>query len=332
MVASGKYRYSDFLVLARNLGSYHNILQPVFDNLEIPYFEDIQRAMSDHALVDLLSSLFDIYKPNRKRNYRYDDVMRFLKSELVLPEVNGQPMDIDEYRDAVSLTENLVLKNGYEDYRWLQAEDWQYKWINDDDVQQVLSDKDLEITRKINLIRNLIKDTLPPFFKKLYNAQTNQEAATILFNFLVSSGVVDRLQQWRDAALDEGDVNTSDEIDQVYRTLCSLLDEYVSILGDKKFDSEEFWNLIYSGFEGSEYSMVPSTLDQVTVSESGMVQSSNRKVTFIMGATDDNMPAVSDSDNLFGDDDVNQLQNILPDEKFISDPAEMQMAFEPFLN
>ncbi|GAY72561.1 PD-(D/E)XK nuclease family protein [Lentilactobacillus kosonis] len=332
MVANGDYRYSDFLVLTRNLSSYHNILQPVFDNLEIPYFEDIQRAMSDHSLVELLSSLFDIYKPGRKRNYRYDDIMRFLKSELILPEVDGHPMDIDEYRDAVALTENLVLKNGYEDYRWLQPEDWQYKWVNDDDVHQVLSDKDLEITKKINLIRHLIKDMLPPFFKNLYRSKTNREAATVLFNFLVSSGVVARLQQWRDSALDDGNVNTSDQIDQVYRTMCSLLDECVSILGDNQFDSEEFWNLIYSGFEGSEYSMVPSTLDQVTVSESGMVQSATRKVTFIMGATDDNMPAVSDSENLFGDDDVNQLQNVLPEDRFISDPAEMQMAFEPFLN
>ena len=332
MVASGQYRYSDFLVVTRNLSNYHNILQPIFDGAEIPYFEDIQRAMSDHPLVELLASLFDIYQPGRKRNYRYDDVMRLLKSELVLPQVDGQPMDIDDYRDAVSLTENLVLKNGYEDYRWLQPEDWQYKWIADEDVHQVLSDKDQEIARKINVIRHLIKDTLPPFFDRLYRAKTNQEAATILFNFLSSCGAISELQHWRDQALNDGDVSRSDQIDQVYRTFCSLLDECVSILGDSEFVPDEFWNLMYSGFSGSEYSMVPSTLDQVVVSESGMVQSANRKVTFIMGATDDNMPAVSTNANLFGDADVSHLQAVLPDDKFVSDSAELQMAFEPFLN
>lgn len=108
------------MILTRHLDAYQNILDPVLTTQQIPYFKDIQKSMADHPLVELLSSLFDIYDPNRARNYRYDDVMRFLKSELVLPMIDGKPMSIDAYRQALALTDNLVLKNAYADSRWTQ--------------------------------------------------------------------------------------------------------------------------------------------------------------------------------------------------------------------
>lgn len=332
MVADGQYRYSDILILTRHLDAYDNILDPVFSMHQIPYFKDNQKSMVDHPLVELLASLFDIYDPSRNRNYQYDDMMRFLKSELVLPQVDGQPMAIEDYRRAVALTENLVLKNNYQGSRWTQDEDWQYVWVADDDEGTVLSDPDREITRQINLIRHMVKDTLPKFYRRLAKAKTNQDAAAILYRFLEDAGVVNQLQHWRDTAIDQNHLNRANEVEQAWRMFCGLLDECVAILGDKPFVAHDFWALIYAGFEGANYSQIPSTLDQVTVSESGMVQMSNRKVTFIIGANDDNMPARAVNENLFGDDDVAQLQQNLTDDQYLSDSADDQMAFEPYLN
>ncbi|PAK59555.1 ATP-dependent helicase [Lentilactobacillus kefiri] len=335
MVASGKYRYSDFLILTRHLDAYQNILDPVLTTQQIPYFKDIQKSMADHPLVELLSSLFDIYDPNRARNYRYDDVMRFLKSELVLPMIDGKPMSIDAYRQALALTDNLVLKNAYADSRWTQKEDWQYVWLPDNDEGQTatkITDQDRDISRQINIIRHLVRDLLPKFYKKFYKAKTNREASGILYQFLADAGVIDRLKSWRDDATDAGDMNRSTQVEQVWRTFCSLLDECVQILGDKPFVPEDFWSLIYAGFQGADYSQIPSTLDQVSISESGMVQMADHKVTFMIGSNDDNMPDRLVNHNLFGDDDINQLQSNLGDDQYLNDPADVQMAFEPYLN
>lgn len=332
MVASGQYRYSDFLILTRHLDAYNNILEPVFSLQAIPYFKDIQKSMVDHPLVELLGSLFDIDDPARHRNYQYDDVMRFLKSELVIPQVDGHPMAIAGYREAVSRTENLVLKNNYQGSRWTQDEDWQYVWVADDDEGTVITDRDKEITQQINVIRHLVKDTLPKFYRQLAKARTNRDAASILYRFLTEAGVVDQLQAWRDAAVDDNHINRSNQIEQVWRMFCSLLDESVAIIGDKPFVAADFWALIYAGFEGADYSQIPSTLDQVTVSESGMVQMNNHKVTFIIGANDDNMPARTVNESLFGDDDVAQLQQNLSDNQYLNDSSDAQMAFEPYLN
>lgn len=69
-----------------------------------------------------------------------------------------------------------------------------------------------------------------------------------------------------------------------------MLDEYVAILGDREFTLDNFISLLSAGFEGASYSLIPSTLDQVMVSETGMTQMNDRKYTFIIGATDTAMP------------------------------------------
>ncbi|WP_283679971.1 PD-(D/E)XK nuclease family protein [Lentilactobacillus sp. Marseille-Q4993] len=332
LVATKGYRYSDFLIVTRKLAAYQNVLQPVFENAEIPYFEDIQKSMADHPLVELLDALFSMVDPNRRRNYMYDDVMRFLKSELVLPKTDDGYLEIDEFRQDLALAENLVLKNGFEDQKWLQSDDWQYVWVQDGDEEVLKTERNERLSARVNVVRHLIKDNLPRFYKRLFKASTNTEAATIIYNFLTDMGVFDQLVAWRDRANNAGDINRADQIEQVHKTFVNLLDEMVSILGDRQFVADDFWNLLYSGFVGATYSLVPTTLDQVSVSESGMVQMNNRKITFIIGATDDNMPMVSVNESLFGDDDVNQLETVLPDEKYLNDPSDAQIAFEPYLN
>ena len=95
-----------------------------------------------------------------------------------------------------------------------------------------------------------------------------------------------------------------------------MLDEYVEILGDREFDLDEFLALLQAGFEGAAFAQIPSTLDQVILSESGMVQMNNRKVTFMIGSTDDVMPDTTVSNRLLSDQDREKMT--LPDDKYLS--------------
>ena len=96
-------------------------------------------------------------------------------------------------------------------------------------------------------------------------------------NFLVAAGVVEQLDAWRKQALKVGAVDASTREEQVWGTFCDLLDEYVEILGEQPFEPQDFLDLLQAGFEGATYSQVPTTLDQVVISESGMVQPNDKK-------------------------------------------------------
>ncbi len=324
------YHYRDFLIMTRHLANYQTMLAPTLQQLEIPYFVDLQRSMADHPLVELIGALFDL----QKSHYGYRDVMRILKTELILPQVDGQPMAREAYRQAVDLTENFILKSGYSGHRWTQREDWQYFQLNEGDTG-VETDKNLAISKQINLIHHFVAATFPPFFKAIATAKNGREAATVLVNFLEQAGVTTQLLAWRDQALDRGDVATAAEPEQTWQTFCGMLDEYVVILGDESFVNEDFIALLKAGFEGASYSQIPSTLDQVLVSESGMVQSQDRKVVFMIGATDLVMPDRIVANNLLSDADKTALEPALTElgeGHFLNDSAVVQLADESCLN
>ncbi|WP_318765577.1 PD-(D/E)XK nuclease family protein [Lactiplantibacillus carotarum] len=324
------YHYRDFLIMTRHLDHYQTMLAPTLHQLEIPYFVDLERSMADHPLVELIGALFDL----DANHYQYRDVMRLLKTELMLPLIDGVPMARRAYRQAVDLTENFILKSGYTGSRWTQAADWQYFQLTEGDAG-VETDKNAAVSRQVNLIHHFVADTFPPFFKQLKAATDGRQAATILVNFLTTTGVTHQLLAWRDQALDRQDVATAAEPEQTWQTFCEMLDEYVTILGADPFDGEHFMALLQAGFEGASYSQIPSTLDQVLISESGMVQSQDRKVVFMIGATDLVMPDRIMTNNLLSDADKQHLQpelKAIGDDHFLNDSAVVQLGDESCLN
>ncbi|MDC7953662.1 PD-(D/E)XK nuclease family protein [Liquorilactobacillus mali] len=325
-VVNEGYRYSDFIILTRHLDLYRNVITPVFTQYHLPFFIDLQKKMTDHPFVEFIMALFAV----KKHYYRYDDLMRLLKTELLLPKVDGRSITSKEYREYLDLTENLVLKFGFEGKSWLREDDWiYYRFFEGDTGTQ--TDKEVEISRKVNVIRHLIKTTLPPFFEKIKKAENGREAAQILCSFLTKAGIPDELINWRDRALEQGKIEEAAKPEETWTTFCNLLDEYVELLGEHKFDEDQFVEILQTGFEGAEYSQVPSTLDQIIVSESGMVQMNDRKITFLIGATDAVMPDKINGHSIISDEDRSYLNPALNAEQYLNDDTLNQLAAEPFL-
>lgn len=326
LVAEKGYRYRDFLILTRHLDQYETILAPIMNAQEIPYFSDVQQSMADHPLVELIDAIFEI----KRKHFQYADIMRLLKTELLLPKIgDGQYMAIDAFRDALFKTENWVLKMGYQGSRWLQKEDWPYARLQSDDLGTATS-ADQATSDQINGIRRFIRDTLVPFYQKLDHVKNGREAATLLVNFMTENGVVDQLMAWRDHAIEAGDLVSAGQPEQVWQTFCDLLDEYVTILGDRLFQSQDFLSLLQAGFEGANYSQIPSTLDQVMISESGIIQMNNRKITFMIGSTDKTMPDTTLPTHLLNDQDRQKLT--LPEGEYLNDDGIMTLQGEPYIN
>lgn len=330
LVASGQYHYRDFLVITRHLANYQTMLAPIFQTQQVPYFVDLQRSMADHPLVELIGALFEL----DAKHYQYRDVMRVLKTELLIPIVDGRPMSRQAYRQAVDLTENFILKSGYAGQRWLDKADWQYFQFTSGDAG-VETAENAAITAQINLIHHFVAQIFPPFFKQMTAAKDGRTAATILFDFLTKNGVDQQLLTWRDQALDQQDVAAAAEPEQTWQAFCNMLDEYVTLLGNASFELTDFLALLQAGFEGASYSQIPSTLDQVLISESGMVQSQQRKVVFMIGATDLVMPDRIMTNDLLSDVDKEALQasiDQLPGDHYLSDSAVIQLGDERCLN
>ena len=215
LVATGNYRYKDILVLTRNMDDYLAIIEPLFSSHAIELFVDSAELMNQHPLIEVIDSLVSIYK----RNWRYADVMRLLRTELVIPKSEGEEALSKEraqrvsqhvqrarqFRERVDVTENVLLSYGYEGYQWTKSDPWHYTRYFYEDAE-FQSDNDQRIEQIANSIKTDLTGLLIPFFNRLEKAQTSKDAAKELYVFMETIGVKDQIGFWRDQAIEDNDL------------------------------------------------------------------------------------------------------------------------------
>lgn len=345
LVFTGNYKYHDFLILTPQQDKYQNLLENVMDEYDIPIFTDLNKTMLNHPLVEFVLALFSV----QQQNYSYRSVMRLLKTEIFVPKIDEPNWTLGTFRNTLDLLENCILQNGYfYESSWKDPGDWVVETCgmkpNESPEEHQKRQANLPNNRFVNKVRREVYRQLSSFFKKINKVKTGREFAVELINFLEKIGVPQTLQGWQVSAAKDlendptrlsGSVSNVSRHEEVWNTLCSLLDEYVTALGAEPLDLEEFIALIQNGFDNAKYSQVPSTLDQVIFSESGVVQMQNRRVLFFVGVTDAVMPRTFENNALLSDidrDEIEQLTGEGSDEKYLTETAEIRMAEEPFAN
>lgn len=339
MVASGDYRYRDFLVMTRHLDGYETMLKPVFDANEVPIFNDNDRSMANHPLVTFIEALFKI----ADRHFRLPDVLQLLKTGLLIPlttdEKGTKTYPVEAFRKAIFTTENWCLKYGKTGHAWIDQKVWEVDEQIDPEVLamnpqlQKYQERIAEQNQQLNWVKQVVRDQVGPVIKHLQNTTDGKTAAQALYQGLVQLGVNDQMQRWAKEATHRGQMDLGQQPQQVWNTLCSLLDEYVAVLGQGgDFNLDDFAEIIQVGFQTATYSQIPSTMDQVLVSETGIVQTDQRKVVFMIGATDDVMPEVKVSEGLLSDPDKQLLNAGLADDQFLPISGMQRVDNEPMVN
>lgn len=295
LVASGHYRYKDILVLMRQVEEYETIIKPLFKESDIPVFLDNAEAMVHHPLVEFLSALYAI----QKRNWQYVDMMRLLRTELW--HVGS--------RESIDLLENELLANGYQFLRTWQHED---VWENEG-------------------IRRRIVSGLTASFEMLNQAQTMRDGVEALYRIMEQLGIGTQLLQWRDTLLEMGDLERAKQHEQAWQTFINLLDEMVLVLDDMPFDRDDFYTILLNGFEQAEYSLVPPSLDQVTVASLDGKRESPNKVVFVIGARATQFPKTYEHTGILSYVEQETLQSVLENGKSLPLNSTQRTIVEPFV-
>lgn len=101
--------------------------------------------------------------------------------------------------------------------------------------------------------------------------------------------------------------------EQIWALLNKLLKDYVLIA--EEFNTENFFDILISGFSEANFSQIPSVLDAVTVSEIGMVQNNSFKQVFIIGAVNNSLPKIQNKPGFLNIENINELNNSIADEQ-----------------
>ncbi|GEO57096.1 PD-(D/E)XK nuclease family protein [Companilactobacillus bobalius] len=321
LVATQDYRYKDFLIVARDLSEYGSFIESFMENNQVPYFIDLQKKMANHPFKRLIDLLFAIVN----RGLQVDDVISLLRTELLIPE--GFRDNLQLFRQAVDLTENYALTNGITKRGWMGK-----SFKPDVKLDPVVDKIKISEYQLINQIKEFVKNVYNQLEKFLKKEHSSIDSVSFLYNFLEQNHVFDTLLLWQQQATEQKNLTLANQPEQIVSLFNQILDEYVSVFGEREFDSKDFIEILDAAFENATYSQIPSTLDAVSISEIGMIQPNNRKITFILGSTTNNMPGTTVSNDIVTDDERLFLNGELTDGKYLNEPDEVMNNSEPFLH
>ncbi|CAH1850752.1 PD-(D/E)XK nuclease family protein [Convivina praedatoris] len=317
----------DILIVARDLGPYTNHIPAVMQAFELPYFLDNDVKMLNHPLVELITNLL---RPQSQRFY-YQNLLALLKTGFLRPIQNGHLLDDQQYFEIVAFLDNYVTAHQPSAKIW-HAYDRPFVLFESQDDQ--LSPVDQKINQRMNILRRFIGDALDKFEQGLDQAQTLQEAATFLVNWLYDQQVDQAILQVRDQLVDQGELLKGQQVEEVWAMFTQTLDQMVQVAGQQPYELDDFREALLAGFSGARFAGIPNQLDQLTISEAGIVQNQQYQELYFIGGSRQNLPAQVKNQALINDAERLLVQPVLSQQeqpRYLQDTAQQQMASENLL-
>ncbi|MCT4796133.1 helicase-exonuclease AddAB subunit AddB [Exiguobacterium alkaliphilum] len=289
LVREDGYRYRDIAFVSRSLEAYGDLASQALQKAALPFFLDERQPMLDHPVVELLKATVDI----ALRGYREEPVFRALKTELVL-------LDAEHRRTSVDRLEAFVIERGIKHYHW--HDEWQLKRRAEDEAK--LTGEELDLETALNRYRQTVVDTFDPLLADLKAAKTMQAYTHAIYHFLERIDVAACLSYWRDEALEDARLLEAREHTQVWDAVLHLLEQLEAAAPEETLSTELFLQMMDTGLDSLRYALVPPSLDQLTVTDYVRGRLIDKKVIFLLGANEDQIPLVATQSKLLTDHDL----------------------------
>lgn len=276
LVRDENYRYRDIAVITGDIQNYGRMLDKEFQLAGIPSFVDYKRDILSNPMVEFIRSVIELIE----KDYSYESVFRYLRCGMVTI-----------HREDIDLIENYVIALGIRG-----SKRWNSKWTK---TYRSKTDIDLE---HINIIRQKISEELEELRVILKIKDSNVlDITTGLYEFIVRQGIEEKIRDYSNKFLEEGDLLSSKEYSQVYGIVMELLDKMVELLGDEKLSIKEYLDIITSGLQEAKVGLIPPGIDQVVVGDIERTRLKDIKALFFVGVNDGIIPKVSSGGGILSD-------------------------------
>ncbi len=289
LVREEGYRWRDITILLRTHTDYTDHLIRACERFDVPYFTDARRPMCHDGLTVLLTEA----AYTAVHGLRTDAIMRMLKTGL-LPIANEAAEELELY----------CREFGIEAAEWNFSERWEYRERRNIESEEEVAAEIVAQWERIDAVRRRITSIFTPLIDAFKGKHTVREYATALFHWLETTGIRELLIVQADEAEEEEYRARL----QVYGRVIDLLDEITAVAGDEVWSAEDFALIWSDGLATLSYSLIPPTLDHVTITtiERGYVADS--KIIFVPGQNEGVFPAHPVSDGLWTDGDREELR------------------------
>lgn len=276
LVRTKGYQYRDFALVTGAQSDYEYFIEEECRKMGIPLYMDRTTRLSGNPGMDYVMSALQTVSGD----FSYEDVFHLLRNRL-------SGFDDNE----VDLLENYCLEKGirtrakYE--RLFTAKPTDTKLFEERLVE-------------LNEIREKVVLSLKPIRRRKASVKEHVEA---VYEFLVINSVSDKLSACADEFNEANDLARAKEYGQVYREMITLLDQFVSLLGDEVMSFQEFMEILKAGFEECKVGTLPQNVDRFVAGDIERTRLSNVKVLFFVGVNDGIIPKKGGSSGIINDID-----------------------------
>ncbi len=275
LVKKQGYRYNEISVITKDLENYANLCKAIFSKYHIPVFIDEKKDLSQNILVRYILAVLHIFA----NNWSYEAVFEYIKTGFLTIDT----MDI-------LILENYCLRWGIKGSKWYIGE-WQFYEETEEEKQKILH------------IRQLLIEPLLELKGKLVGQKSVKDITVQLYQFLIDNQIDVKLEQKILELQELGEVEKAQEYETSWKIVIGVLDEIVSVLGEKKVSFEKYADILKMGLGSSGLGKIPASQDQVVVGDVDRSRSHRVRAVFIIGLNDGVLPSNHKDEGFFNDND-----------------------------
>lgn len=278
-------------------------------------FRDIAVAVNDSELrEDLFDRIFsragiEFYRDG-KVSAVWNRYMQFILAICSGEGIIGSNEDIfrllytgilDISGDETEILENYVYKYGIEGNLW-------HRDFYKTDMYGKTGEEAAEELEYVNAVRRKLISAEDSFEARMKGCRTGREYAEGFFAFLKNCVHMDELiLRDGDRLKNEGNLEFAEITVQLWNRMTSLLGQIEEVLGDYECEREDFFEMLRTGIETMEISMIPTTIDQVFVGNYSSGGFDRVKVLFAMGMNEGTVPSAGSVSGILSDFEKKKL-------------------------
>ncbi|MCZ2259015.1 helicase-exonuclease AddAB subunit AddB [Sporosarcina sp. G11-34] len=289
-------RYKDISILYRQPEKYDELIETIFPHYDIPVFISRKKPMLHHPLIEFSRSVLEAVTSG----WSYESVFRAVKTDLFFP--HGEDKKL--WRDRADRLENYVLAHGIYGARWYDDARWKVKKYRGLELySDIQTDDEKAMELDLHVVRNQLREPLSVFEKQVKQSKNGQDVAEALFVFMEKLRIYDKIIDLRAEEERAGRLLGATEHEQAWNGWINVLDQFVLMFGDKKMNSKEAARILDEGFDSLEFTRIPPSLDQVTVSTIEISSLMDIDVVYVLGVNDGVLPQRIDNEGILSDVD-----------------------------
>lgn len=284
-------KYSDFAVISSSNDDYRSCYEAVFNEYNIPYFDDSRGSVIKKPLSRFLLTVLEpsFLKPDTKH------IITALKTGITGAD-DGDINDFENYAYMWNL-------------RYWQLSPDKSFIRNPNKVSAEFSDKDNADLARLNSFKKTVIDPICILIKQLSDAMPKKKIE-LLYGYFERYGVADNLRKRAQMLIDDGFSYLADEEEQLWDIIIALFDELYAILPDKEMDNKLFYYLFKTAISSLSVGKIPHFQNSVTVGELGRIRIGRKKYVIFVGANDKLLPKSVSESPILNDYDIFKMKEL----------------------